>query len=178
MIGAIGFETRQGNWGSRLIRWFTMSTWSHVFIVLPADPISGRREILEASPSGIHKAFLDKYHKPGVQFILYQADTSAERIDDALTATLTMVGRSYGFLQYLGYIPMFLLRRVGIKIKNPISAGRVCSELALRYLQLLHIDDRFEALDRDSASPQDLLDIIDNNERFILIDDRETEDEE
>jgi hypothetical protein len=175
VTGAIGFETRERHWVSRLIRWFTASEWSHVFLVLPPDPVTGRREILEANASGIHKAFLDKYHKPGARFILFQPDTTKARVDDALTACLRLVGRSYGFLQYLGYLPMIALRRLGFRVNNPISAGRVCSELALRYCQLLHLDERFDALDRDSVLPQELIEIIEGNERFVLIDDQEGE---
>jgi hypothetical protein len=175
VTGAIGFETQQRNWFSRLIRWFTASEWSHVFLVLPPDPVSGRREILEANVNGIYKTFLDKYHKPGVRYILFQPETTKARVDEALTACLKLVGRSYGFLQYLGYVPMILLRRLGLNVNNPISAGRVCSELALRYCQLLHLDERFDALDRDSVLPQELIDLIDGNPHFVLIDDQEGE---
>ena len=176
MTGAIGFETNNRNWVSRLIRWFTQSEWSHVFIVLPPDPVSGRREILEANASGISKRFLDKYHKPHLSYILYQPDTTKERVDGALEQCLRLVGRSYGFLQYLGYIPMMLLRRVGIRINNPISAGRVCSELGLRYLQLLQIEPAFEPLDRDSVTPQDLIDVLETSDAFFLIDDQASEE--
>lgn len=170
MLGAIGFETDRRSWLSRIIRWFTESRWSHVFIVAGEDPVTGETEILEASTWGIQKAPLKKYLDDDyvkLRFYVVRADPEKQRA--ALAACQDLVGRSYGYAQILGFALILPFRKLGLRFKNPISAGRVCSELVLRYLQLLDVDPAFAALDRDSTTPQDLFAIIDASPRFEVL---------
>jgi hypothetical protein len=169
LLGAIGFETDRASWISKIIRFFTRSQWSHVFIVAAEDLVTGKREILEADWQGIQKAFLDKYQGKHIKVALYQVNLPLTQRIDALAACMTLVGRSYGYLQLVGLALILPLRWVGIYKTNPISSGRVCSELALRYLQQLEVDYRFEQMDRDSTTPQDLFAIIEEHEAFQRI---------
>lgn len=166
-IGSIGFETDRDSWISKMVRWFTRSKWSHVFIVGAHDPVTGEREILEANWQGVQKAYLKKYLDDSIQLAVFRVEASQDVREAAYTSALGKVGRSYGFLQLLGFIPVLALRLIFIKIDNPITSGRVCSELALEYLRALKVEPFFDELDENSASPQDLLDAMElRNDMF------------
>lgn len=166
-LGSIGFETDRHSFISKAIRWITRSKWSHVFIVGPINSVSAKREILEADWQGVHIAFLDKYKAEHVKVQIYRVEVDPKIRNEAFSKCLDMIGKRYGFLQLLGFIPVVILGRLGIRIKNPITSGTVCSELALRYLTSLGISAKFTMLDKDATSPEDLFKLLEaDNVRF------------
>lgn len=167
MLGAVGFETERRSFISRAIRWFTRSRWSHVFLVLPEDPVTREREIVEASFRGVYKDSIAKYRKRGIQTRIFLVDADMEDRIDALADRLTNVGARYGFLQVLGFALILPLRWIGVRVRNPLTGGYVCSEFVLGYLRELELNPRaFDDLDKDSTTPADLFTIIEEHPMF------------
>ena len=128
--GTIGFS-RNNSFVSKAIRWITRQKWSHTFVVLEYDEDVGDNKVIEASAGGIRinsfKAYRGGYtvhlcELPGV-------DTEA-----GVSMAKSMLGRKYGYLKILGYIPVVLLRRIGIPVENSVTKGVVCSELVSYFM--------------------------------------------
>jgi hypothetical protein len=150
--------TQSNQWGARLIRWFTKSEWSHCFIVLD-DDLEGEALCFESSMTG------------GVKLSLWSryATTKKSVFDiEGITSIKPLyqyLGKNYGYLQILGYP---IAKLFGLK-HNPIKKDYVCSEIVLRFL-LSNGYKEFECLDPNSATPQDVYDILCKSSNFISLD--------
>jgi hypothetical protein len=78
------------------------------------------------------------------------------------------VGVQYGYLQLVGFAIQIGLRKLGIKSKNQIKLGAICSEVVWFYLQRLD-PDLFAKMDRDTVAPSDLYRVVTESGRFKLV---------
>lgn len=157
-VGSIGFETSRKSIYSKLIRWFTGSKISHVFIVV--GEIHGRPVALEANDSGVDLVFLSKYHTPDHYYVLYKPGSrSSKDIDFALAMLVRLYHNvPYGWGQIAGFIFDRFTSRLGYK-RNFFSEGVVCSELGFQYARLLGCP--LPNMDPNLVSPADLMDLMD-----------------
>jgi len=147
----IGFSFNKKNILSKLIAWYTESKWSHCFIVY--SKIEDDYLILEASYSG------------GVKFNLLSKYTDVSHdvelisvTDTPLTNILPLMGHNYGSLQILGH---FLSKILGLKV-NPLTKDLVCSEFVLLLLRDSTIKNRFDHLDLQLVTPQEIYEVLKN----------------
>lgn len=157
MNGAIGFSSNKIGLFPKLIRAVTRSRWSHCFIYI--DDVLGEKSVIEASDLVQVVPFSRNYVKnPHEEFQLFEiVDAKADKILEALNfAYCTYSGASYGFLE----LPFFILRN--FLNKNPIHKGVICSELLIRYIQLLDGDhaQAMRSLDAESSSVEDIYRIV------------------
>lgn len=155
MLGVLGFS-RDRSLISRLIRWFTRQPWSHVFVVMYYDKNVGDHVLIEAGAGGVTISSLKKYRSGyDVEFCRMEPDRMRAGVEEVKK----LLGRRYGYFQLIGFIPVVLLRRVGIKLENPITRGVVCSELAAHYLSAA-LDDAFWRKKADELTPGDINDVM------------------
>lgn len=174
--GCVGFmrtkKTGCGGLLSRLIRMFSFGEWSHVFVVLGEDPVAGNI-IIEASETGVKLNTLAEYVlDPNVEYALYKPKVGLRELLEGLKAVLALNGRSYGYLQFIGFVvvwPWYMI--TGKRRKNPFGSGIICSELGLIFLQTTKVNPAvFDKMDLSLCSPEDLNDAIDTDkEHFELM---------
>lgn len=152
----IGFS-QSNNWGSKLVRWFTNSQWSHCFIILD-DDLEGDALVFESSPSGGVKLNLWSKYKDQI------CEVYNINVNCSIKPLYNYLGDNYGYLQITG----FIIAKIFSLKHNPIKKDYVCSELALRFLIENNIEG-FESLDPNSTSPEDLYESIKQHVSFIKI---------
>jgi hypothetical protein len=174
MRGAVAFSTFKSSWLSRAIRWFTEYEFSHSFIIADVcDPDSFQREriyILEAGKREVSFNQLNSYEKPDARYEIWMPKgVSAEDIDRALYRTeRVFLGKQYGYLQLVGFALVIALRKIGIRIKNPLKLGAICSEVDWYYCKQIK-PEFFGRFDRDTVSPRDLREFVLHSGEFELV---------
>ena len=129
--GMVGF-CRDESILSRIICWFTRQEWSHTFVVLDHDEDVKDYKVIEAGLGGIIISSLVKYREGHV---VHLCQLPMElNIEAGISMAESMLGQKYGYTQLIGFIPVMLLRRLGIPIENPITKGVVCSELVSYFM--------------------------------------------
>lgn len=156
----IVFSTsRNPNFFSRAIKWYTKSKWSHVFLKLD-DKIQKDGLIIEsAGHGGVHIDVFSK-HKDKILEV-YQLKNDYNDI----RCLYPYIGDNYGYLQIIGYP---IAKLLNLK-KNPFGGGYVCSELVLRWLSKSPLSKEFEHLTYNETTPQDLYEIISKSDSFIKL---------
>jgi hypothetical protein len=178
--GDVGFSDYVGKSGifrfiSKAIRYFTKSKWSHVFQISLKDEAQGLF-VTEATEYGVGIHTFDKYKTPGkYKYEIWRVMASEDAIESGITRVVSLDGKSYGYLQLIGFICVWLVRKLtGKKVNNPIGGGRVCSELVLAGMQSVfdwwcqkstdpivkEVRDKFMAMDRDTTSPEDIYEVF------------------
>ena len=171
--GAVGFSLyKGGNWFFRFlakaIQFFTNhSKWSHTFTCFITDVDLGSF-VIEAGDFGVSIDAFKKYRSSDYNLELWMPLAPEEDIIKGLQKTEELNGKTYGYFQLLGFIFVWVVKKVfRKKVNNPIKSGIICSELVLIYLQAVGVDkEKFEGLDKNSTSPEDLYEIIDKSENF------------
>lgn len=166
--GAIGFS-RSNSFISKAIRWFRKSTISHTFIMITNE----NDEILLVLEAGKRQVQITSYYKyygnkKKCHVELYVPNVSEEKINEAIIKMIPYLDKGYGYSQLLGFALVSVLKWIGIKIKNPIKWGIICSELVRDFGILLGCH-KFAKLDRDTTAPDDLLKIIKKSSKFKKI---------
>ena len=142
--------TASQSWFGRLIRWFTKSTVSHVFIEFP---VWDRRMVIEATVGGTRMVLADKARHGVSGEYRMQVDT-----EDALIKLMHYLGTPY---DYTGLL-LLAWARIAVdwakaKVRHPTWGTKAakCSELVavfINELGLLEEDWVFEFV-----SPEDIL---------------------
>jgi hypothetical protein len=174
--GAIGFSTHRNKKLSRIIRWFTGHRYSHSFIV--AEAIGSRKEaepqrvyLLDAYKREVSFSSAKTYEGDDTEYeIWWPKDVLPATIDAALSKTEDLyVKQPYSYARLLGIgIRMFLQKKFGWVIKNPLPLGTICSEVTWFYLNEL-FPGTFGHLDRLNVSPEDLWTHVRASEQFEKI---------
>lgn len=153
--GSIGFSRQKGSLLSKAIRWFTGSKWSHTFIVYQVDP-----EILvaEAGTFEVVLVPITKYESKKYETTFFFPDRIPfQEVQAGINRARKDIGKVYGWLQILGFIPVVIAKRLlGLKIKNSMRGGIICSELVLECLRGMEPGNRWDHMQKDSVSPEDL----------------------
>lgn len=156
--GSIIFTTTR-SWISKRIMDFDQE-YSHI-LISATNTVDEHTFTLEADQFGVQGNDFESRLKKVKKFEIFEIQIPEEEIRKAVDSMFQYIGKSYGYLQLLGFMPVILLRKLGIKIKNPFSKGLVCSEFVLKYLKRLPaVRDLFAGLDSNTCSPQDILTII------------------
>jgi hypothetical protein len=130
--------------------------YSHVYLKWHSASLD-RDLIYEAKGSGIN--FTSPiYFKDHVEVVHeFNLDISDETKTRIVQYCIDNAREKYGVLQILGIATVRLLRKLGVNIKNPFTAGMVCSELAGAVLNNFIGTD---IKDLDLAGPADIYKIL------------------
>lgn len=167
MKGAIGFSRKKKSWISKIIRWFTRSEWSHTFIIYQDEP-----EILvaEAGTFEVVLVPITKYESAKYVTTFFFPDPEKigrDRIEAGISRARKNIEKTYGWLQLLGFVPVVIAKRLlGLKIKNPMRGGVVCSELVLECLRGMEPGTKWTLMQKDSVFPEDLFEELVNHSSF------------
>jgi hypothetical protein len=114
--------------------------------------------VLEAGTYQVQLVPITKYEsRKYVKSFFVPKGFSEEDVNRAMSKVRRDIEASYGWFQLLGFIPILIWRRLtGRLIPNPIRGGVVCSELVLNYLRALEPGSKWDTMDKDSVSPEDL----------------------
>lgn len=166
--GAIGFSKKRRNWVSRIIAWFTRSRWSHTFIVFQDHP---EVLVLEAGTYQVQLVPITKYASSSYDVAYFVPEhVPVEQVEIGIKKAGTKIEASYGWLQLAGFIPVVFFKRIlGMKISNPARGGIVCSELVLQYLRGIDPGGKWDAMDKNAVSPEDLFSELVSDQRFVPV---------
>ena len=117
---------------SRIIRWFTRSPVSHVYVEYESE-LWGGRWAAEATKGGVRKVIAKKSRHDVHAEFRCKFDTKK-----GLRAVSEFLGEDYDYLGVAFYAIVVLLRRwFSAKIKNPMysSKSQFCSEFITRFFQ-------------------------------------------
>lgn len=169
MKGAIGFSRQKGSWLSKAIRWFTRSKWSHTFIIYQVEP-----EILvaEAGTFEVKLVPITKYESSKyVTTFFFPELIPVTDIEAGIKRARKEIEKPYGWFQILGFIPVVVLKRLlGLKIKNPMRGGVICSELVLECLRGMEPHKHWGSFQKDSVSPEDIYEELVAHPSFRRVD--------
>lgn len=167
--GLIGISNNKKGLFPWLIRFFTMSKWTHCFITL--GKIQGEDSVFEAGQLVQIVPFETHYSlDPTETFLLFEINANAitaSSIDEALSSCFySYAGAQYGYLQLPWFIYRWLMKvlfKTEIKKgKNWFTQGIICSELVYHYLWLLgpQFQSALSSYSHDTIQAQDILDIM------------------
>ena len=122
--GLIGF-TKDNSFISKAIRFFRKSEYSHCFIIV--DNLISKTIVGEAMEFGVRLEPLSKYLKKGTTLELWNVDIDPITKVEGLKKIMTLVGRTYGYLQLIGFVWIWLWNKFGIKKDNPFKGGIIYS---------------------------------------------------
>ena len=155
----LGFSTPKiWNPISWLVRKFTKSRASHAWVAYH-DPMLGIDVVAEAHEFGFRIIRYDKFIKRNNVVAIFRLNQPPQKVMRKMSEWL---GTMYDFAGLIGMGLSILGRYFGLKaIKNPFhSADAVfCSESVVRVMKDLD-PVRYEKLDPENTTPQDLLDFM------------------
>jgi hypothetical protein len=114
------------SWISRSIQWFTDSDWNHVALYV------GDGYIIEATEVGVEKNLLKKRLKHCVRMLSLRKDLNEEARKLIIDKAHALVYEGYDFVQFICLFLYFLLRKIGIRIRQLVLNKRtqmICSEV-------------------------------------------------
>ena len=158
----IAFTTKD-SWVSRLIKWATRGSASHVLI---GTKVYGVDMFLHCSVGGVQMSTRDKWLKKNKLVHEYKV---MPNVRSGLQHAFSHLNEKYDYLALLGYAWIILAwRLLKVKWKNPLasSKGMVCSEF-VRHLDLN--GDRiteWKDLDPERTHPKHLMDICESSSNF------------
>jgi len=158
----IGFSLKKGNIFSEFIARFTKSKWSHCFIITDIKVGNDYLVIESAFGKGVTFDLLSKFQDKSIYTLeKYEVLNYNDNID----FLCNFYGKSYGYLQMLGYLIV-----IPLKLRHNIfTSGIECSELVLKWLQQTKTQKEFKYLCPDEAVPEDLYEIIIKSPNFNKI---------
>jgi hypothetical protein len=155
MNGTIGFCRKKAGFIAKVLRWFTRSDWSHTYIICQVDP---EVLVLEAGRLKVQSIPITKYESSKYANVYFTPGLFLQgRVDAGIAKAKERIEATYGWLQILRFLPVITAKRLlGMKISNPSKGGTVRSELVLQYLRGLEPGGKWDGMDRNSVSPEDL----------------------
>jgi hypothetical protein len=151
----VGFSTHTNNIMSRVIRWFTHSKVSHVWLLVE-DTFFGVDMVMEATETGFRLIPYANFVAEGNTIVAVLEP--AYPLDTGVQTAVHWLGERYDFAGLFGSAFVMLGRWLKRKWRNPLDAPKsmFCSEAVTRVLQASAYPGA-EALDSSATTPQDLL---------------------
>lgn len=151
----VGFSTTKGNLFSWLIRKFSSSKFSHVWVRY-YHPLYKLDIVVEAGTKGIIEIPYKVYIRKITSIVELQppADLDAEEALEALGPSIAL---PYDYGSVIGRLWVKISKFFGQKIKNPFRNRKrdACIDNAYRYVQALGL---FPGIDPEEETPQSLYD--------------------
>lgn len=151
----IGFST-SNRLLSRLIRFITRSSVSHVYICIPINKHNVNL-IFQASGLAVNMESSINFIEHSKIIREIAIPLSEEQEIELMTFVFDTLGKPYSLLQLVGMIWVIGCKTIGLHVKNPFRDGDhsyVCVELIAKILKLKGAEE---------MTPQDLLDWCDAN---------------
>jgi len=163
--GAVGFSTYKGKGFFKLlakaIKYFTHGKWSHSFLIINDSDKPERLLVQEAGNFGVYIVSFKKYLTDKYDISVYAPLVEKNAIDQSIDLLAEDLEEPYGYLQLLGFIWVWIVRKLfKKKIKNPITGGIICSEEVLYHLKNIRIDERFDKMDDNTTDPNMIYEIV------------------
>jgi hypothetical protein len=164
----VGFSKAKAPTGkplSFLIRKVTGRPYSHAFLRWRTG--DGQWLCYHAAVSGLNFVGEEAYEKTIDLITEYETDLSEEQFREVLRYCVRKSGTSYSYLGLVGMVYVLLMRRLGVRAKNPFADGdrtSFCDELIIRLMQTVHKLDA--SLDPEASDPGDLEDEIKRDPDF------------
>lgn len=142
----------------KLIKWVNKTQWTHACLVLN-ETLDGKALIVQSATHG------------GVSFnVINGIDTTSEAFQinnptDDISCLFPFIGDQYGYIDALG----FGIAKVFKLKKNPLTNGMICIKLVVYWLQNSPMKNEFSTLDVNTASFDDVYNIVSKSNNFTKI---------
>lgn len=154
---------------SYVARWLMKSKASHTFLFIELGFV---KLVIEATFGGVKVTPYSKWKKHNKITHLFALDKKRDEsmINSALAEAFNIVGTKYDYPGYFGYLPIYIFRWFGKKIRNPFGSARsmACSEFVLQVREELNILSWMH-FDAESTSPQDLIEVCEKSDEFVTV---------
>ena len=172
IVGLIGFCSSRNSIISKLISFFRKDFISYNFIPSHSFVILGQignEPILGESVEPFNRLCpLEKYTSNMSKYIelweITNKDLSAKL--NAAEKMLPFIGKTYGYIQLIGYIIPWLANKLGFRFSNPIDNPQeiVCAEYVWLFLRNLgYSDSDLMNMKQDDIAPDTILNSFVNN---------------
>ena len=138
------------------IEWFENGKVSHVAVYI------GNNEIVEATETGVKRNKVNKYYSKKYNWCVRRIKgLTADQSQKIVTSALSLVGKPYDFLQFIGLAIFYLVKKLTGKkyywlIGQSGDDMMICSEVFVKATRDAGIE-LFGGIDAKSITPQDLL---------------------
>jgi hypothetical protein len=167
--GCVGFSApkKPGIIG-RAIQYFTHGKWTHTFVVIGGENDIGAQLVIEAGKFEVLITPLKKYLDGTYDLKFYEPVTDSLFVDAAILKTLGLTEKVYGYFQFLGFIPIWIIRKLtGKRTANPIRGGVICSELSFVFVKAINNDPILvKGINKDSIDPVYLEKLLARSDRW------------
>lgn len=154
---------------SYFARWLMRSKASHTFLLIELGFI---KLVVESSFGGVKVTPYDKWKKHSKLTHLFALDKkrSDDMVNSALAETFSIVGTKYDYPGYFGFLPVYIMRWFGKKIRNPFgsASSMACSEFVIQVREELQIQSWMH-FDPESTSPQDIIEVCEKSGEFVTV---------
>ena len=154
----VGFSTDTSSIISAVVRWFTGSKTSHVWLLFD-DTFFGLPMVLESADVGFRLIPYENF-KAQHNTVLAVLDPPYP-LDVGVREAAMWIGESYDYTGLVGSVFVLLGRWLKRKWRNPWASPKAlfCTESVVRVMQASHYPGS-ETLDPTGTTPQDLLDFF------------------
>jgi len=150
-------------------RWLMKSKASHTFLFIE---LGFTKLIIEATFGGVKVTPYAKWKKHNKLTHLFALGKRRpdSMVNSALAEAFNIVGTKYDYAGYFGFLPIYILRWFGKKIKNPFGSARAmaCSEFIVQVREELQINSWMH-FDPESTSPQDIIAVCERSDEFVTV---------
>jgi hypothetical protein len=142
---------------------------SHTFLLIELGFI---KIVIEATFGGVKLTPYEKWKKHSKLTHLFALGTKRPEamVNAALSEAFSTIGTKYDYAGYFGFLPLYILRWFGKKIRNPFGSARAmaCSEFVVQVREELQIRSWMH-FDPESTSPQDIIDVCEKSDEFVSV---------
>jgi hypothetical protein len=155
----VGFShNRNGAIGSKLIRWYLDSQFSHVYLRTQL-PLLSETTVLHATGDGLYPMSYSNFLKKNIPVVEYTIEISDEKFYQIINLAHMSFGQKYGFAQNLGIVIQKILTRLGIREDdNILDDGVNCSEWIYEVLEEVY--GQWTEKDKDLVTPKDIYEYL------------------
>jgi hypothetical protein len=159
----VGFShSRSGAIGSRLIKWYLGTEFSHTYLVVQI-PLMEETTVLHATGAGLFPASYAHFLEKNIPVREFELDISEDKLAEILNMAHRNFGEKYGFMQNIGVLFVQSLEKFGIKeARNPLNEGINCSEWLYEVLTDLY--GPWTEKDKNLVTPKDVYEYLSNKE--------------
>lgn len=124
----VGFSSpKKKKIGSELIKWWTKSPYSHVYIRFESSKIPST--IYHAAHNYVHFISYDRFLTQNTVYSEHRIEVTEALKSEILTHCVNLSGEKYGYSELAKLFFMDLAHRMGCKLAFHDGKGYICSEL-------------------------------------------------
>jgi hypothetical protein len=136
----VGFSSpKKKKIGAELIKWWTGSPYSHVYIRFESSAPDVPSTMYHAAHGMVHFLTKERFEKQNTIVVEYPFDVTSEQRKHVLIKCMNISGERYGYTELIKIFILDLAKKISWdKLEFHNSKGYICSELVAEILEDLY----------------------------------------